>query len=229
MKDLYPTGEIPTGSLTEEQITNHVNQITTLYEDTNLKSNLNKDKSLNEIRMIQNGRYTAYLNHIHFFQIAKASGIDTRCIHSQFTACAIPYSSRRFGFLDMVHRSTDIHIMRTRVQPPPGETLTSAHFPGSDTLWHADDVKFNYCKDSKFNQQEEPANTYEVLMHEVGHVLGLYDGELSPDATQLEQSQHHPSGLIHQALMKHDTVEGQSCSPHPLDIMALYAIYQTED
>ena len=35
--------------------------------------------------------------------------------------------------------------------------------------------------------------------------------------------------MIYQTLMSHDTVEGQSCSPHPLDIMALYAIYQTED
>ena len=29
--------------------------------------------------------------------------------------------------------------------------------------------------------------------------------------------------------MRSNTIEGQSCSPHPLDIMAIYAIYQTED
>lgn len=230
-QSLSPTDELPTGTPSEKELEDHITNLINIYLDTNLKSNMNKDKNLNEIRMIQNGRYTAHLNNMHFVQIATASGINTGCITSQFTACAIPTQTPRFGipFLDNVHRSTDIHIMRTRVQPPPGETLTSAHLPGNDTVWDDQDVKFNYCTASNFNQKENPANTYEVLMHEIGHALGLFDGAIYPQPTDPNQNRNHPNMMIYQTLMSHDTVEGQSCSPHPLDIMALYAIYQTED
>ena len=217
--------QIPTNAVAER----HIQELITTFIDINLKSNQNRDEELNEIRMIQNGRYTRYISHLQFVQIAEASGINTGCLTLEFAACALPNYSRKPPLFRDTHRSTDIHIIRTKVNPEQPAALSTAHFPGNDTVWDGDDVKFNYCTDSSFNTMNTGANTYETLIHEIGHVSGIHEGaEYSKDSGQ-EWTQTHPNRDIINIAMRSNTVEGQSCSPHPLDVMAIYAIYQTED
>ena len=53
-------------------MTSHVTQLINTYLDLNLKSNQNRDKGLNEIRMINDSRYQSYLPELAFNEIAKA-------------------------------------------------------------------------------------------------------------------------------------------------------------
>ena len=61
---------------------------------------------------------------------------------------------------------------------------------------------------------------YQTLVHESGHVLGIRNG-----ADGYEQEIHHSSVL--RSVMNYDPAGFESdCSPYPLDIMAIYALYQ---
>ena len=93
-----------------------------------------------------------------------------------------------------------------------------------------DDVRFNTCGASVLG-------AYEVLVHEAGHVLGIRDaGSLASGWD--ENLGHHPS--IYESSMSYEGIalrKGVSdsklpndpdCSPHPLDVLALYAMYQQE-
>ncbi len=71
-------------------------------------------------------------------------------------------------------------------------------------------IVFNTCPNTptKYNYP------YSSLVHESGHALGL----------------DHPE--IPDFIMNHNGIVGVNepdCSPHPFDIMAIYALYQTVD
>ena len=83
-------------------------------------------------------------------------------------------------------------------------------------------VAFNYF-------QTNMTREYEILVHEAGHALGIRNG--SDGDGQLV---HHPT--IAGSVMSYensDLPDGSrlpndpDCSPHPLDIMVIHAIYQT--
>jgi hypothetical protein len=69
----------------------------------------------------------------------------------------------------------------------------------------------------------EPYNVpHSTLVHELGHALGIRDGK-----DGMGQELHHPNVDIKSAIMSYGPGEPQ-CSPHPLDIMAIFAIYQKQ-
>ena len=72
-----------------------------------------------------------------------------------------------------------------------------------------DRIKFNRCptSDGYFNAP------YSVLLHEAGHALGI----AHPDKYGFRDS------IMNYILNEPD------CSPHPFDILAIYALYQSED
>ena len=73
-----------------------------------------------------------------------------------------------------------------------------------------EEIKFNTCP----NRGGYYNYPYSSLIHEAGHALGIRPG--------------HPT--IADAIMNYNNVTGvpePDCSPHPFDIMAIYAIYQT--
>ena len=63
---------------------------------------------------------------------------------------------------------------------------------------------------------------YELFVHEAGHALGL----LGEGGDSVEQQRLvHPK--IVGSIMSYNRIRGEYCLPRPLDIMAIYAIYQT--
>lgn len=86
-------------------------------------------------------------------------------------------------------------------------------------------VVFSKCKPGIAINQELMAQRfskrYSTLLHEVGHVLGISGGEEGAG-----QKVHHPSKEFRNL----DTVMGSGgvlCAPTPLDVVAVYALYQT--
>ena len=79
-------------------------------------------------------------------------------------------------------------------------------------------VKFNTCGGTSFGVGGNLV--YEDLIHESGHALGLRG------SSGKSYSAHHPSSSETVMNYKHDEPD---CSPHPSDILAIYALYQTVD
>ena len=76
----------------------------------------------------------------------------------------------------------------------------------------ASDPKFNKCG----NNSDSDNSAYSSFLHEVGHVLGLAH-PLHVDYTHLP---------TFNSIMNYSS-DGGECAPHPLDVMAIYALYQT--
>lgn len=62
-------------------------------------------------------------------------------------------------------------------------------------------------------------DSYPTLLHEVGHAPGIGYGDdgMSPD-------RHHPK--IRESVLSYISERGYNCSPHPFDVMAIFALYQ---
>ncbi|MCY3748012.1 MAG: fibronectin type III domain-containing protein [Chloroflexi bacterium] len=95
-----------------------------------------------------------------------------------------------------------------------------------------DDVRFNTCGASVLG-------AYEVLVHEAGHVLGIRDARSVVAGWDNDIVYHHPS--IYESVMSYERValrttgvtnsslpDDPDCSPHPLDVLAIFAMYQQE-
>ncbi|MCY3956782.1 MAG: hypothetical protein OXG65_00620, partial [Chloroflexi bacterium] len=114
-------------------------------------------------------------------------------------ACARP--TKRVGYEGY---TTDIFLRRTRVEHDP------LALPGGDANVDPGDISFNACPAvSEFS-------VYGVLVHEAGHALGIR-------SQHGDYSTHPASG---------DTVMTKwitniNCSPHPLDVLAMRALYQS--
>ena len=63
------------------------------------------------------------------------------------------------------------------------------------------------------------------LVHEAGHALGITYGPERQYPEGKEGDRHHPT--VEDAAMSYELTP--DCSPHPLDVMAIYALYQTVD
>ena len=99
-------------------------------------------------------------------------------------------------------------------------------------------VKFNQCPAENASDEDSVSQyyayeAYEIVLHEAGHALGT-SGAVVWEAP-LEDAQYrraHP--FIPSTVMNYDhKIRGVSnepdCSPHPFDILAIWALYQTVD
>lgn len=80
-----------------------------------------------------------------------------------------------------------------------------------------DRIAFNTCPNTGDNYNYP----YSSLVHEAGHALGVGGGR-----DGVLQVKHHPNVHIKSAVMSYGRGEPQ-CSPHPLDTMAIFALYQS--
>ena len=108
-------------------------------------------------------------------------------------------------------------------------------------------VKFNQCQpmvlgenpDTKEWMFVDGHSAYTIALHEAGHALGTsghsYPDILgSSDPVGGDDTYHRAHPSIPSATMNynseiHDVVDEPDCSPHPFDVLAIYALYQTVD
>ena len=182
---------------------------------TDIRPNQIDDSRLNEIIMLDDIDWGADLSRVSdydrrrefaFSEFADSLGFGLRDCWGGYgsknqstIACAIP--TKRVGFEGY---TTDIFLRRTKVEHDP------LALPGGDANVDPGDISFNKCPAvSKFS-------VYGVLVHEVGHALGI-------------RSQHgdysaHPA--FRDTVMTAGITDF-NCSPHPLDVLAMRALYQS--
>ena len=169
------------------------------------------DLGLNEIKMIDiaSGVYSNLNRVVKLPDLASHLGFHV-CIFDDAVGCADPDRTRTTPLGDVKATTTDIFLNHGKLAMPAPQVPTS--------------VVFNTCGtgDAEFNK------AYETLVHEAGHALGVHGGQ---NLTGKDQEAGHP--IIADSVMNYDKVVGvveddePDCSPHPFDILAIYALYQT--
>ena len=118
-------------------------------------------------------------------------------------AVACAYPSKRASAAGW---TTDIFLLRTQVDHDPLVILGG------------DDISFNKCPDipdyfvwlPRDDQDNMGMSVYGTLIHEAGHALGI----------------DHPIGNVSSADTVMTTGVSYSCSPHPLDVLTVYALHR---
>ena len=82
-------------------------------------------------------------------------------------------------------------------------------------------VRFDTCKGAGAVYY-----AYTTLVHEAGHALGLSFRSVNVGDAMLSVGYHHPSTNLGRVAMGRSTAIA-ACTPFPLDVMAIYALYQT--
>ena len=89
--------------------------------------------------------------------------------------------------------------------------------PGNgDTVAEVGEVRFNSCVDvieDNAEKRHSYLTAYGTLVHEAGHAIGIGGGKSTTHSTIADSAMSRTDNLL--------------CSPHPFDIMAIYALYQT--
>ena len=202
-------GNFPPTSQIEEQ----ARRILKGYKKREIASTRSNDLERNEIEMIDYSEFDQRPAADAFPEIARI--INARYCRADARGCALYYIEN-----EETNQSTvDIVFNANNALEELGTTLPQdRHYPGGNTTWDPTDVQFNAC----------PSNTilYGTIVHELGHTFGLHAGRANeanfsePNA----QNQFHPSDFLIQSAMSERT--DAKCSPHPLDVMAIYALYQ---
>ena len=135
---------------------------------------------------------------------------DGRTIWERADEVLMCYAPHVVGILDaddnplgVEHRSGDIFIRRSKFNSPgPVDPLL---IPGAT-------ARFNRCG----NDADVGDSAYKAFLHEVGHALGIGGGG-------------RPGGHTEKGVnsVMNEMLQDADCAPHPVDIMALYALYQT--
>ena len=180
---------------------------------TDIRPNQIADSRLNEVIMLDDIDWDAPLSRVSdydrrrefaFSEFAKDLGFglpDCWGDHRDNSTIACAFPTKRVGYEGY---TTDIFLRRTKVEHDP------LALPGGDANVDPGDISFNTCPAvSKFS-------VYGVLVHEAGHALGIRS--------------RHGDYSTHPAFS--DTVMTKgitkvNCSPHPLDVLAMRALYQS--
>ena len=193
------------------------------------------DHNWNEVRIIHPGDFPELqsvangiamippivVNSAKFPGLAREVGLSS-CIFGNSRGCAQRYP----GVRSMPLQSTDIFINQRKV----GTTAPS--LPGGDTTAERGDVPFNKCPTSRHV-------AYQTLVHEAGHALGIrgqgpkgYDRShpsfaKGPITSLLPDGDPWNSAESRITAMSWNADDELRCSPHPFDILAIYALYQS--
>ena len=179
------------------------------------------DEEYNEVIMVDDttGVYAEFKEIGIFPEFASELGFAGCAFDADTLACAVSrHVDTQTGYI------TDILLRRVKNKYAPSV------MPGGDNIVERSDVKLNICPTGP------GFKTYATLIHESGHVFGIRGGAEDPD--WIPEMKGHPT--ISNTVMNYEDrnlkARGPTyklpiepdCSPHPLDIMAIYAIYQTD-
>ena len=173
-----------------------------------MRNNVNEVFMHNKTAVERFHPYTAYLPEAYIF---------TKCLEPE--ACAIrqyhtgkwssPSASTQFinGDIDVVINMEKVD--RYSLIRPAGTQLNTCGGRGG--------IRLHYL--------------YELMVHEAGHAIGLIGAlpENPPPYFRFGYALDHPP-LTTESVMAYDSnnpIYGYKCSPYPMDIMAVYALYQT--
>ena len=201
------------------------------------------DKAKNEVILLNESSPLfdlAVNDAAEFPELARYIGLDPCGFEAR--ACALPNPDPYAVLFTLTPpyrldlRTTDILLNYRALKVPdpanPGQTM---HPPltipggssGSPQKPDKGDVVFNACVDP------EP-NVYRTIVHEAGHALGIWYGS-DHDPADRNYTTHHPT--IADSAVNYDwkavvwapdpVDEEPDCSPHPFDILAIFALYQT--
>ena len=148
------------------------------------------------------------------------------CVYNA-PACAISqaYLRGEEASRELTNDPVDILVNRNDAGVS-ARAVNTLHIPGSDQNYDVQDVKFNECKPSSTGGTD--FYLYTTLLHEGGHALGLSGFSWPHLITERgNYVMSHPT--IPESVMNYKkfTVEEPDCFPHPFDILAIYALYQT--
>ena len=187
------------------------------------------ENGVNEIIMFDNvdpGNYRtleSYLQALAQHEFPEVAGVvgalgfaeSPGCYEADTVACAPPSRQEQY-FPSARSFATDIFLIRSKLEGDPLD------LPGGDTTVDPDDIRFNSCPSlplppvprdfvelgvRPMANSDGTYSAYGVLVHESGHALGLYS---------------HPE--FRETAMA--PAKGLGCSPHPLDVMAVRALYE---
>ena len=196
------------GGLTDAQIKALVTALLDRFNQARLTNKRDRDERYNEVEVMDYVNVQPWQRIPGTFkEIADRVG-PGYCPHPACTLHTKVNTSRG----DEV--TSDILLRRSSINTHV-PVLTTSLFPGGDAYATRGDVQFNSCDETK--------KTYEHLVHEAGHALGIAGGNTGANPAKA----HHPNMYISESTMSYGAKQG--CFPHPLDIMAIYAIYQTVD
>ena len=208
----------PGDKLTEEEVLGLRRFLNALEGITLVRE---RDRSWNEVRMVdvsdRNFFYQITPNvdslatFSAFTELAKEVGVPPCIFLLPARGCAVFFASYTEGE-DRIE-TTDIFLNQYIIGSEPPS------LPGDDETTDRNDVQFNKCATSN-----NPA--YATLVHEAGHALGI---RLANDVNDFPDDQYnkaHPfTSDSRETVMSYSGLSF-GCSPHPFDIMAIYAMYQ---
>ena len=139
---------------------------------------------------------------------SEAPDSTNRKCWTEFPGCAVPtLMVDSDGVATGDGYSTDIFLLRSKA-------IGGLQRPGGDTSVDRSDVRLNQCPTGT-------SDTYGVLVHEAGHALGLRSADDSPT----HPGETSPAMAVDSVMSVGDYVK--KCSPYPLDVLAIRALYET--
>ena len=161
-----------------------------------------RDSQLNEVHLFDDMDETIVdLQAVGVFPEFSSELGDIGCWDIRYLACT--YLTKKD-----TGNTSDIVIVRSKFIDDP-----LAIPGGDDGTVDLYDVPFNTCQKSA----DYSGNlAYGTLVHEAGHALGITFGTYHPGIADTIMNSYSPSSFYE-----------IDCSPHPFDIMAIYALYQS--
>ncbi|MDE2817892.1 MAG: fibronectin type III domain-containing protein [Chloroflexota bacterium] len=208
--------------LTQSELNQLRGYLRTLDVLTNAQTD---DEEFNEIIMVNDidGPYAQFRQAGVFPEFSSEFGISGCVFLERPAACAAPRHVH-----PVKGNITDILLQKR------GFGIDPVVVPGGDEIVDESDTRFNTCPG--WTISDDRYRAYWVMLHEAGHVLGIRGGEWEREEWAAWTASHPTvsdsvMSYKERNLKAYDSTlilpREPNCSPYPLDILAIYALYQS--